>query len=189
LRLTKSLLNKHFRSAFTGNYSGGSFNISGLGSGGANHSSEISDSEEIDQERNGTTEEDEEDIIEEEEDGESFLSKSPSSSTEHLNLINQRHHHNHHLSHHRLLLENLGSSDDKIINNNSVSPNGNNSGGIDGLTGSSFLLEHLSRGEGSRGNLSPSISNHSGSQRKYPCGQCNRSLADLAGLEKHLRYR
>lgn len=144
-------------------------------------------------ERNGgggeTTEEDEEEENLEEE--EESLLGSHSSSTEHLNLINQHHHHLHHHHHH---LEHLSNnSSDKIINNNSISPGSNNNnssgGGFDGLTGS-FLLGHLSRGEGNRGgNLSPSLSNHSaGSQRKYPCGQCGRSLTDFASLQRHLRY-
>ncbi|OXA57354.1 Transcription factor hamlet [Folsomia candida] len=183
-----------------GDYSEVVYNLRGLRGDPELHNTSGSlggDSEEIDLDHEGhnggggTTEEDEEEEEEEEDERESLLG-SHSSSTEHLNQINQHRHHHHHHHHH---LEHLSNSSDKIINNNSVSPNNSNnnnnhhSGGFEGLSSSSFLLGHLSRGEvGNRGNLSPSLSNHSaGSQRKYPCGQCGRSLTDFASLQRHLR--
>lgn len=144
----------------------------------------MSEGEELD--RKG---EDADEIETNEDEDEEILDRSRTPSTEHLNHLGQHNNHHHSISH-QLLASHLQR--EKTLNNNSISSdndsntssnNNNNFGSISAA--GSFLLGHLSRGSAS-GRLSASLSS-SGGQKKYPCGQCGRSLTDLASLQRHLR--
>lgn len=160
------------------------YSISGISDEIRNNSSSLSEGEEID--RKG----DDGDGTETNDEDERILGRSRTPSTEHLNHLGQHTNHHHHSISHQLLASHLQR--EKTLNNNSISSdndsntssnNNNNFGSISAA--GSFLLGHLSRGNAS-GRLS-SLS-ASGGQKKYPCGQCGRSLTDLASLQRHLRY-
>ncbi|CAL8095418.1 unnamed protein product [Orchesella dallaii] len=157
------------------------YSVSGVSDEIRNNSSSLSEAEETDrkgEDGDGTETNDEDERI---------LDRSRTPSTEHLNHLGQHNHH--HSISHQLLASHLQR--EKTLNNNSISSDNdsntssNNNNNFETISAGSFLLGHLSRSSGS-GRLSASLSS-SGGQKKYPCGQCGRSLTDLASLQRHLR--